>query len=179
VALFIIARNRKPVEGWINRIGAGNETVKKHVLPQVDSFFLGLSALRNPLQFISALLLMISSWGIAIVESYVLLLQFAPQAQLWWCALALGIIALGIAIPSAPAALGVWEGSTVLALSLFKIDPTSAVAYAISVHLMNIIINGAFGLYGLANSGKSISSLMHDLGLRQPPDETTMEQSHV
>jgi uncharacterized protein (TIRG00374 family) len=179
VALFIISRNRKPVEAWIIRIGTGNETIRKHVLPQVDAFFLGLSALRNPIQFISSLGLMLFSWTVAILEVYVLLQQFVPDAQLWWCALALGIIALGIAIPSAPASIGVWEASTIAAFSLFNIDATSALAYAISVHLMNIIVNGAFGLYGLANSGKSISSLMHDLGLKQPPDEITMEQSHV
>ena len=179
VVLFIIARNRKPVENWVKKKGSGNETVKKHVLPQVDAFFLGLSALRNPVQFITALGLMLLSWAVAIVEAYVLLLQFVPQAQLWWCALGLGIMALGIAIPSAPAAIGVWEASTIAAYSLFSVDAATALAYAITVHLMNIIINGAFGLYGLANSGRSISSLMHDLGLQQPPDETTMEQSHV
>jgi hypothetical protein len=44
---------------------------------------------------------------------------------------------------------------------------------------MNITINSIFGLYGLANSGKSISSLMHDLGLRQTPENAAMEQTNA
>jgi uncharacterized protein (TIRG00374 family) len=179
VVLFLLARNRDTVEAWIVKNGSGNENVRKHVLPQVDAFFLGLSALRNPLQFISSLGLMLLSWGIAIVETYVMLSQFVPGVQLWWCALGLGIIALGIAIPSAPASIGIWEASTIAALSLFNIDASSALAYGITVHLMNITINGIFGLYGLANSGKSISSLMHDLGLRQTPENAATEQTNV
>ena len=61
------------MEVWIVKKGSGNENVRKHVLPQVDAFFLGLSALRNPLQFISSLGLMLLSWGIAIIETYVIL----------------------------------------------------------------------------------------------------------
>lgn len=179
VVLFLLARNRAPVEAWIVKKGSGNENVRKHVLPQVDAFFLGLSALRNPVQFISSLGLMLLSWGIAIIETYVILSQFVPNVQLWWCALGLGIIALGIAIPSAPASIGIWEASSIAAFSLFNVDASSALAYGITTHLLNITINGAFGLYGLANSGKSISSLMHDLGLRQTPEDAVMEQKNA
>ncbi len=179
VVLFLLARNRDQVEAWIVRKGSGNENIRKHVLPQVDAFFLGLIALRNPLQFISSLGLMLLSWAIAIIETYVILSQFVPEVQLWWCALGLGIIALGIAIPSAPASIGIWEASSIAAFSLFNVDASSALAYGITTHLMNITINGIFGLYGLANSGKSISSLMHDLGLRQTPENAAMEQTNA
>lgn len=179
VVLFLLARNRIPVEAWIEKRASGNEKIRKHVLPQVDAFFLGLTALRNPVQFISSLGLMLISWAIAIIETYVILSQFVPGVQLWWCALGLGIIALGIAIPSAPAAIGIWEASSIAAFSLFNIDASSALAYGITTHLLNITINTAFGLYGLANSGKSISSLMHDLGLRKTEDSATMEQNNA
>ena len=162
VVLYVLALKREQVKNWFNHFGEARPLIKKAILPQIDPFFNGLGALNNPGHFLSSLTFMVLSWGLAILEYHFLFLQFVPETKLWWMALCIGILGLGIAIPSAPGSIGVWEASLIAGLAIFKIDATQALAFAVLVHFMNFITNGALGLYGLARSGKTLSSLMGD-----------------
>jgi hypothetical protein len=68
--------------------------------------------------------------------------------------------ALGIAIPSAPAALGVFEAAITGAIVLLGGTTSSGFGYALIVHLINFVSVGFFGLWGLARQQESISSLL-------------------
>ncbi len=175
VVLYFLAVKREDVKKWFVRFGENKAFIQKTILPQIDPFFQGLSALSNPVQFITSLGCMLLSWGLAILEYYVLLLQFVPNAQLWWLALCIGILGLGIALPSAPAAIGVWEASLIAGLAIFKVDATQALAYAALIHFMNFVTNGSLGLYGLARTGKTLNSLMNDLGMKTTGKSKTTE----
>lgn len=173
--LYLLAMRRDQVKNWFVNFSENKILLKKMVLPHLDPFFQGLAALKNPFQFISSLGCMVLSWGLAILEYYILLLQFVPGAKLWWLALCIGILGLGIALPSAPAAIGVWEASLIAGLAIFKVDATQALAYAVLIHFMNFVTNGSLGLYGLARAGKTLSSLMNDLGMRKKEKEKSTE----
>jgi uncharacterized membrane protein YbhN (UPF0104 family) len=69
------------------------------------------------------------------------------------------VAALGIAVPSAPGALGVYESAVTWSLSLLGLDPARAVAYAIVLHFWNYLINGLVGAYALARDGESLASI--------------------
>jgi uncharacterized protein (TIRG00374 family) len=71
--------------------------------------------------------------------------------------------ALGAAVPSAPAGLGVFEGFTVGALSLVGVDPAKGLAFAILAHLISFTFSNIMGVIGLIREGESISSLYQRL----------------
>jgi uncharacterized membrane protein YbhN (UPF0104 family) len=69
------------------------------------------------------------------------------------------VAALGIAAPSSPGALGLLELSIVGALSLFGLDPSTALALAITVHIVQYLVTGGLGTYALARDGESLIGL--------------------
>jgi uncharacterized membrane protein YbhN (UPF0104 family) len=81
------------------------------------------------------------------------------------------MLALGVAIPSAPASVGVFEASLVGSLALLGISSGSALAYAIVMHLDQIVLTAVFGLWGLIRDGQSLSSLLSSLTEKKPTVE--------
>jgi uncharacterized membrane protein YbhN (UPF0104 family) len=91
-----------------------------------------------------------------------------PQAKLLWGAFTLGVMAFGVAAPSSPGAVGVMEASIIGALSLFGIEPSAALAAAVTAHLTNYLLTGIFGGYALVRDGISLSSIFRDLRKIEP-----------
>jgi glycosyltransferase 2 family protein len=164
--LYLVARNYAMVEGWFEKWGEHSPIISKYILPQVKNFLNGLSVLTRPSQFILSLLLLVATWLMTAGEYYIMMRCFVPQAIYWWPIFAVGILALGIALPSAPAAVGIWEGSMVVALTLLGVSATTALAYGILMHFLHFVLNGLLGLYGLFREGRSFSSIMADLGFK-------------
>jgi uncharacterized membrane protein YbhN (UPF0104 family) len=94
-----------------------------------------------------------------------------PNPPFWWGIFADSILAMGIAVPSAPAALGVFEASLVGALSILGISNSSALAYAIIMHFMQFIITGILGFYAISKQGRSLRSLFSSAQLKKNKSE--------
>ena len=60
-------------------------------------------------------------------------------------------MAFGIALPSSPGAIGVYEAMWVGALALCGADPASSLAFAIAAHTMTYSITSICGLVALVN----------------------------
>ena len=69
------------------------------------------------------------------------------------------VISLGIAIPSAPAGLGVFEAAAVGAFSILGLSISAGLAIAIVSHLISITFTGVIGMYGIFKDGESITVL--------------------
>jgi len=159
VIFYLIARNRDRVlivyefltERWPGISLIGEDRLR--------SFITGLAALTDIRRFLSVLLWMFVNWGLAILAQYLLLLAFVPSADLIWIVFAQAVVALGVALPSAPAYIGVLEAAWVTALSLVGVEPSTALAFAVSSHLINITVTGVFGVYALVSEGESLVSL--------------------
>lgn len=167
VVMFLMARNREVVDRIVIRLGGRWAFVKKHVVPQVEKLLDGLSALSNPRQFLTALGLIMLCWFIAIFQYYVVMIPIAPGAPLWYGAFTVTVLALGVAIPSAPAALGVFEASIVGAMAILGIDNATALALGISLHFLQFVITGIFGFIGLVIQRRSLGSLFSETRLQQ------------
>ncbi|MCX8024652.1 MAG: flippase-like domain-containing protein [Thermanaerothrix sp.] len=126
------------------------------VLPQLRNLIQGLGALRNPLALWKALFWIGVSWGLAVCNYYLMLLPLAPHARFWWGIFADGVLAMGIALPSAPAALGTFEASLVAALALLGVDSTAALAYAITLHFLQFLVTGILGVLGFLRQRHSL-----------------------
>lgn len=67
--------------------------------------------------------------------------------------------ALGMAMPSSPGAVGVFEAAVIFGLGLFRVDKELALAIGLLIHMIQFIPTTVTGLLVLAKSGLSISSL--------------------
>lgn len=159
VGLFLLARNRAWAETQANRLAQRWPKLQRFAGRQISAFFEGLAALNQTSRFARVVLIMLLNWSVALAQYYILMLAFFPQAQFLWAAFSLGVAAMGLAAPAAPGSIGTLEGAIMLALSSFKVDPSTALAFALTVHLMNYITTGLFGSIGLARDGETLTGL--------------------
>ncbi|MGB7096387.1 MAG: lysylphosphatidylglycerol synthase domain-containing protein, partial [Anaerolineales bacterium] len=75
----------------------------------------------------------------------------------------LGMISLGIAIPSAPAGLGVFEVAAVGAFSLLGLSTSAGLAIAFVSHFISITFTGLVGMYGIFQDGENFAGLYRRL----------------
>ncbi len=61
-----------------------------------------------------------------------------------------GIIGFGVALPSSPGYVGVFEAATRATLALYGIDATRAVSYAVAYHASTFLPVTLLGLYSLS-----------------------------
>jgi glycosyltransferase 2 family protein len=117
----------------------------------------GLAAVRGIRSGVTAVVLTASSWVVMGISFWLLALAFPlPHSPL---AGILVVIATNLAqiLPSAPAAVGVFEAATLVALASYGASRSIALSYAVVLHLVNFV---PYLLLGpLAFRGMSIAAL--------------------
>ena len=103
------------------------------------------------------------SWGLSVVYQYILLLAFNQSAQFLWAAFGVATASLGVALPSSPSYIGVFEAAWVGALALFQVPMSNALAYALIIHVIHILISCVFGVYALAQEGETLHQLYAEI----------------
>ncbi len=81
--------------------------------------------------------LTIASWAALGVSFWILTLAFDLGLPLVAGMLVVVAINLSLVLPSSPAALGVFEAATVVALRAFDVPQAEALSYALVLHLLN------------------------------------------
>ncbi len=167
VVLYLLARNREWALGLFQRLSAHwpkLQTLGGNILV---SFFSGLAILTDGGLFLRFMFWMTLNWALAIAEFWLLLLAFFPQARLLWSLFGLGAVAFGNAIPSLPGAVGTYEAALGGALTLLSGDQSTALAAALTAHLIGYIINGVLGTYALSREGETLMGVYRQLRNRQ------------
>lgn len=157
--LYLLARNQDWAMSWFDKLSARWSLLLKLGGKAVPAFIKGLAVLTDGSRFLRAVGWITLNWMIGVGQYYLLLVAFFPEPEFLWAAFSLGVAALGIAIPSSPGAVGVLEVSIVGSLSLFGLDPTMALAFAITLHLIQYLVTGVLGTYALAKDGESLIEL--------------------
>lgn len=93
------------------------------------------------------------TWGLLVLEHWVLLRLWFPQATLLWSAWVVGVASLGVALPAAPGHVGVVEAGIMAALQPFGVDPNRALALALVKHLVYLGVTTLLGLLGVGFTG--------------------------
>jgi uncharacterized protein (TIRG00374 family) len=171
-AIYVLARNRERVLGWVDRMAERSSLVRKLAGRRVIAFFDGLAILTDSRLFLKALGWEGLNWLVAILQYYLFLRAFFPHPNLLWAVFALGVGALGIAAPSSPGALGVYEAVLVGALLVFGLEASATFAFALSMHIIGYLPTGIIGGYGLYKDGESLSSMYTRLGKMKSEGET-------
>lgn len=138
---------------------------------QLRLFLSGLAVLTDLRRFLAAVSWSVLNWCIAIGQYYLLMHAFFPRSQFLWAAFSLGVMALGISVPSSPGNLGPYELALVTALALFGLDRSSSAALAFTAHFGNYLITGLIGAYALAQDGETLANIYRQV--QHIPDQTT------
>ena len=151
--LVLIAKNQAQVLKWLEVLPIKNEKAKARVGRFMRSIISSLDVLTDPGRLLGVLVGMTLSWGIALIFQYLLLRAFVPDARLVWAAFALGAVALGVAVPSSPGNIGIYEASITVALTACGIESSLAFSYALTSHVINLGVTTGFGVFGLVREG--------------------------
>jgi len=138
----------------------------------MHSFLQGLQILTDLKQFFLIVLMMGISWLAAIFLYYIMLFSISSDPEFWWAVFTNSILAMGIALPSAPAALGVFEASMVAGLKVVGISYSFALAYAVMMHFIQFAVTGLIGFASLAKEKQSITALLSVSRKQKPEGES-------
>jgi uncharacterized membrane protein YbhN (UPF0104 family) len=107
----------------------------------------GLSGLHNWRVALEALLWTSAAWLLSMLCAYIVTLAFHLDLPFAAGVLVMVAIGAGMILPSPPAAVGVFEGATLIALRAFGLPASTALPYALVLHLVNFV---PFVIVGLA-----------------------------
>lgn len=169
--MFLVARNSEKVRGWVEKWASRWPVVQRFILPKLDSTLDGLIALKSFSQFLKVTFWIVFSWVVWVLIYYVMILMIAPSAPVWWAMFTDAILALGVAIPSAPAALGVYEASMVAALSVLGVVYSTALGFAILMHFIQFVTTAVLGFWGLARERRSLLSLFNEVRMHSKEEK--------
>jgi glycosyltransferase 2 family protein len=163
IIMYVLARNQDWAVAQLNRFGQRWPILLKLGGGILPAFLSGLSVFTDGKRFLKAIGWASINWLISFVQYYLMLNAFIPGAKLSWALFALGISALGVAVPSSPGNIGVLEGALVAALAVFKVDYASAFAFAFTLHIIQYTLSIILGAYGLSREGETLLGLYQQL----------------
>ena len=128
----------------------------------VQNVVRGLAAFYVPRIAAPAFALTVASWLLLAVSFWLLMLGFDLGTGFGAAYLAMIAMNLAIVIPSAAAAVGVFEAAILVALAAYGVDESSALAYAVVLHGLNFF---PYVVIGLVLLRRQASLLRRDPGL--------------
>ena len=154
---FLIARRRRGFVLIVGEIaGRFNPGLRYGAMRASDEFLASLDILRG-WRLGMALVLIVVVWLLAALAAYCMLIGFLPGQPVYVGIFVTAIIALGIALPSVPAGVGLWEAATVAALAVFGVNREIALAYGLAMHLAVFTLMAIFGSIGLYLEGENLN----------------------
>lgn len=143
------------VEAWIGRLPGPGPALKQ----LWSSFREGLTVVRTPRRVAWSFGFMALSWGLALLEYWAVLRAVIPGAQPLWAAFMLAATLLGVAVPSLPGYVGVFEAAGVAALTVFDVPGDQALAAALVLHGMVYSIASLIGAVALVLEGETLAGI--------------------
>ncbi|TVP58879.1 MAG: UPF0104 family protein [Gemmatimonadales bacterium] len=128
----------------------------------LESFLAGLVALRHPRLLIGALLWSFGFWAWNAVSFWLAFLAFGIDEGYVTALFVQGIIALGVAVPSAPGFFGTFHAAAVVGLAeVYGVGESRTLAFAFGYHLGGFIPVTAMGLWYAGRMGLTMRDLGH------------------
>ena len=115
--------------------------------------------MRRPRQILSVLLLTVVAFGLDFLSYWLLLKAFGWSLPAM-AAITLGVfVLLGASLPSAPGYIGIHQLACILALHLFGIPESHAIAYSVVFQLLMFLVIGVQGGWAMVSCGLRLSDL--------------------
>jgi len=99
----------------------------------------GLSGLRNPAVAITAFVWTAASWLLSALAAWLVMLAFPLHLAFGAGILVVVAVGLGMILPSPPAAVGVFEGASLIGLRAYGVSKSAALPFALVLHTLNFV----------------------------------------
>jgi hypothetical protein len=129
------------------------------------SFGSGLGVLRDLRLSATVFVLALAQWLVNGASFWVAFRAVGLDAPFSAALFLQSLVAMSVAVPSAPGFFGVFEASTKVALAVYGVDDTFAVSYALGYHLLTFIPITVIGFWYLWRMGLHV----RDFGRQDPP----------
>ena len=160
VLMILIIRNAESIVSWMQIQLARFPRLDQRRVEKVFSDLVdGLRMAGGPRQLTYGLFMSFGIWGAFFVFAYLVLLGLnihLPVEQM----VAITLLTLAVAPPSAPGTPGLYQATIVGALSLIAgLDPALMTAYAIMVHILQVIPLVVLGIWGALGTNLTLRTL--------------------
>ncbi len=134
-------------------------TVEERGKSALLRFSAGLSVLKRPGRFIVVLAWTIAHWLMNALAFWLGFLAVGIHLGFSAALFLQLLIALGVALPSAPGFFGVFEKLATVGLAIYAVSPTAATSWAIGFHVLSFIPITVIGIYYFSRLGLSFREL--------------------
>jgi uncharacterized protein (TIRG00374 family) len=135
--------------------------------PLLGSFVSGLGVLRRPALFAEVLWWTLLHWLLNACAFWLGFLAVGVDAPFSAALFLQGLIAIGVALPSAPGFFGIFELFAKAGLSIYNVPDDRAVAWAISFHLLSFVPITVIGAWYFARLGLHMRDIASAAGPRR------------
>jgi uncharacterized protein (TIRG00374 family) len=153
--LLIIALERYP-RPIMQLIATLARPLPVHAQAVIDrwaaGFISGLTGVGRPSTFLPIAMTSALVWGCALMGIYYCLLALGIELPFLASVTLIVIVSLGSMIPSAPAYVGTMQYACIVALGLFNVSKSDALAFSLVYHATQFFPITALGLYYMARS---------------------------
>jgi len=132
------------------RIAPGLEAPGRRAL---EAFTNGLSVLRHGPRFLAVLWWATLLWVVNALGFWLAFRAVGLNASFGTALFLQGVVALGVAVPSAPGFFGVFEAAAIVGFSVYGVPRDVAVTWAIGYHIVSFIPITLIGLWYFARLG--------------------------
>ncbi|MBK5106655.1 MAG: flippase-like domain-containing protein [Anaerolineales bacterium] len=172
IMMALLLRNAERFVSWIkSQLGRFPRLDQPRVENVLNDMQTGLKLAGGPKQLTIGWLMSFAIWGAFFIFAYLVLVGLninLPVPQL----LAISLVTLAVAPPSAPGTPGLYQATIVGALSLIAgLDLALMTTYAIMIHILQVLPLLILGFWGLMGTNLSLRGL-----LRQQPQVVRVEQ---
>jgi uncharacterized protein (TIRG00374 family) len=105
----------------------------------IDELIHGLSGLRHGAVALEAFIWSVIGWMFSALCAYIVSLSFHLHLSFACGVVVVVAVGLSMILPSAPGAIGVFEGAALIALKAFGISHSAALPYALVLHVVNLV----------------------------------------
>jgi uncharacterized protein (TIRG00374 family) len=151
LALLVVSRPA-PWLGLLDRIT--RRLLPTHAAARVmqwaEGIVAGLEVLKSPVRFAWVVFWSLVLWLTNAAAFAVCFYAFGINVPAEGALLLQGIIGFGVAVPSTPGYVGVFETATLLTLSVYGVDPSLAASYALTYHITTFLPITLLGLWSLS-----------------------------
>jgi len=130
----------------------------------VSAIVAGMRILPDKRLLATAIALSIALWSLPILSSYVMIRAFGFDVPFSAAVMIFIFIGVGAAIPNAPGMVGTFQYACILALGLFGISESQALAYGLALNAVQLLTLVTQGLIALPILGVRFGEVMRGEG---------------